>query len=557
MEQNEIYTKYRKSHEYVQKKGLVTKTDKNWEFYIGDQWKGINSNGEKLPVANIVAPILKYKVSTIAQNSMTAQYSDSNDDPKYNDIYRELNSRFTRSWEKAKMDMVVWECTENSAVQGDAYAYFWSGDTNDRPQVLSNTSILFGDENIANIQDQPYIIIVERLSLARVKADAEANGISQEEIDMIRPDDDTTDVVFNKDEVSNKVTSLLYFEKIDGIVNVAKATKDCIYKPLSPQIATQNGKTVGKTTLYPIVSFIWEKKPNSARGASEVERIIPNQLEINKTLARRAVAVKLGAYPRLAYDTTAIQDPSVLDKVGMAIGVNTGGAQSITQAVSYLNATNMSSDAQNLFADLIDRTTDLAGASDTALGNINPSRTSGEALSIIRDETQAPLNKQINTKQQFVEDIATLWFDIWTTYDMDNFKATSTDENGDEVTDEEGNPVTVQITPKEIEELRPSVKIDVSEDSRWSRQAEQQALDNLLQQQQITFEEYIELLPENSPLPVGKLQKIAKTRAEQKAQMEAQQQMGGEEELPADIFPNGKAPKVGDEEEQLGELPTE
>lgn len=542
IEVNDIYEKYKKSHEYMQKQGVVTKTDRNWEFYIGNQWKGINSNGEELPTANIIKPILKYKVSTIAQNSMTAQYSDSQDDPTYAQVYKDLNARFTRSWEKAKMDMVVWAMVKNAAIQGDAYAYFWSGDTNDKPQVLSNTSILFGDENIVNLQDQPYIIIVERRPLDAVIAEARENGISEDDIEMLKSDDKTEDVVFNKKEVENKVTSFLYFEKVDGVVNFAKATKDLIYKPMTPQVATQNGKSVGHSSLYPIVSFIWEQRPNSARGASEVESIIPNQLEINKTLARRAVSVKLGAFPRLAYDATAIQDPSVLDKVGMAVAVNTGGAQSISQAISYLNATNMSSDAQNLFADLIDRTTDLSGASDTALGNINPSRTSGEALSIIRDETQAPLNEQINTKQQFVEDVATLWFDLWTTYDMESFNKTATGDNGEAQLDETGNPTTVQVTPQEIENLRPSVKIDVSEDSRWSRQAEQQALDNLLQQNQVTFEEYVGLLPENASLPVGKLQKLVQQRQAQQAMMSSQMPVEDPQAPVEPSLPTGQQP---------------
>ena len=527
MEYTDIYRKYEKSHEYIKETGLVKKTDRNWDFYIGDQWKGLKSNGEELPLMNIIKPILKYKVSTIAQNSMTANFSDTDDRPEYTEIYRELNKRFIRSWEKAKMDEITWQMVKYAAIQGDSYAYFWSADTNDMPQILSNTMVLFGDENTPYIQDQPYIIIIERLSLEKVKEIAKKNGIPQDQIDTIATDDDTTDQIFNKNEVSDKVTSYLYMEKKDGVVHIAKATKTCVYQELRPIVATQNGKAVGSAKMYPIIPYLWEGKPNSARGVSEVEALIPNQIELNNTLARRAVAVKIGAYPRIAYNTAAIEDPSVLDKVGVAIGVN-GAAESINQSIGYLNATNISSDAQQLFNDLLLQTKDLVGAGDMALGNINPERTSGEAITAIRDQTQIPLNEQVNLKQAWVENVALLWFDMWTTYDLDSFEETVLDEDGNTVKDDYGEDMTQKVSPEIIEQLRPSVKIDVSEDNRWTRLSEQQALDNLLQQQQITLSEYADLLPENSVLPIAKLQRIVKERekreAEQQAMLEQQQQ---------------------------------
>ena len=95
----------------------------------------------------------------------------------------------------------------------------------------------------------------------------------------------------------------------------------------------------------------------------------------------------------------------------------------------------------------------------------------------------------------------------------------------------------------DLESLKPSVRIDVSEDNRWTRLSEQQALDGLLQQGHITFEEYVELAPENSVLPNGKLKKMLELRqarmAEQQAQM-AEQGMTPEQGMP----PNGAPPEM-------------
>jgi hypothetical protein len=234
----------------------------------------------------------------------------------------------------------------------------------------------------------------------------------------------------------------------------------------------------------------------------------------------------MSAFPRLAYDKSAVSNPKDLMKVGAAIGIQGGGAQSINQMIGYLSPANTSSDAQALFSDLLLQTKDLDGAGDMALGNINPERTSGEAITAIRDQTQIPLNEQVKINSQFVEDVANLWFDMWTTWDLDEFRTPSLSPLGEPMTDELGNPVTTRMPMADLESLKPSVRIDVSEDNRWTRLSEQQALDGLLQQGHITFEEYVELAPENSVLPNGKLKKMLELRqarmAEQQAQMSEQ-----------------------------------
>lgn len=542
IEVTDIYQKYLKSHEYMNKKNIVKRTDRCWDMYVGNQWKNLQTGGEELPIMNMIQPIVKYKVSTIAQSSMTANFTDAETREEMNDIFKLLNKKFAQSWEKAKMDDVKWKMNKYSAVQGDTYALFWSKDTNDMPQILQNTSVLFGDENIQDIQKQPYIIIRERLSLSQVLEEAKKNGISEVEMQTITVDDDTTDQIQNKDEVSDKVTSYLYLDKDeDGTVRMCKSTKTCIYKPFSSFLSTDKDGVAGRLKSYPIVSLIWEPVPNSARGISEVEKLIPNQIELNKTLARRAVSVRMSAFPRLAYDKSAVTNPKDLMKVGAAIGIQGGGAQSINQMISYLSPANTSSDAQALFSDLLLQTKDLDGAGDMALGNINPERTSGEAITAIRDQTQIPLNEQVKINSQFVEDVANLWFDMWTTWDIEEFRTPAVSPLGEPVLDDFEQPVMARMSMADLEKLKPSVRVDVSEDNRWTRLSEQQALDGLLQQGHITFDEYVELAPENSVLPNGKLKKILERRramqAEQEAMMQEQmaqqpEQMPPEEQSP-------------------------
>ena len=517
--QTDIWQKFELSKDYEDKKRLLQRTERNWNFFVGNQWKGLNSFGEELPVLNFIKTIVQYKISSVAQNAMTAYYSDMENRPELAQVYKALNLYWRQCWEKSKMNEMCWRMLKSAAIQGDSYFYWHDGNTLEPPQIIPNTSIHFADENIDNIQEQPYIIIEERWDLEAVKKYAKENGVSEEDIKLISADDKTERQLYNKEEVRDKVTVLLYMTRNDdGVVETGRSTEAVIIEPLEAKI-NQNGvgQIKGNLTVYPVINYVWEALPNTARGVGEVEMLIPNQLELNKTLARRSMAVKMAAYPRLAYDATAVGNPEDLDKVGAPIAVQGGSAQSINQMIAYLNPANISSDALQLSNDLLQTTKDLAGASDYALGNINPEQASGTAIIAVRDQSQVPLNEQVSRFKQFVEDVSLLWVDLWIVFNSDGITFEYEDENGQKI------PVT--LSQEDLEGLKPTVMIDVSPDNQWTKLAEQQSLDTLLQLGQITLEEYIECTPENSSVPKGKLQQVMNKRKAQQMQMEQQMMM--------------------------------
>ena len=208
--------------------------------------------------------------------------------------------------------------------------------------------------------------------------------------------------------------------------------------------------------------------------------------------------------------------------------------------IGYINAANISSDADKLFADLITQTRELAGAGDFAVGNIDPQRSSGSAIIAIRDQAQIPLNEQINTFQQTVEDIALMWFDMWLVYDIDSF--TTKDEHGNEI----------KISADELLDFKPSVKVDVSQDNQWTKFAQQQACDALLAQGQITFEEYAELIPDGGAISKGKLLNLISKRNSE-AKIEPQILEDNAENAPIEDIPIENHEMMAEHEE----MPTE
>lgn len=500
----EIWQRYNKSKEYMDGKSILRKTEKNWQMYIGDQWAATeNSEGmEDLPMLNFIKPTINYKTSSISATQVTAVFSDMNSVNEQ--TVNKLTALFDISWERAKMRKIGKKLLRQAAVQGDAYL-FWGegGDTRTPPQIILNTQMHLGDENIQNIQEQPWIIIEERLSPEVVKERARRAGVSDEQVKEVLGDDDTSNSLYNKKEVKSKVLCLLYMEKDrkTGIVSACRCAKSFMIEKLKPVQQTKGGDYYGNgLTMYPIVQMVWEDVPNTARGVSEVEQLIPNQLELNKMLARRAISGKLTAFPRLAYDDSSIDNPEDLDKVGAKIRLNGGNATAIANMIAYLAPQSMSPDAKQLCDELLSQTRTLAGASDAQLGNIDLSRVSGTAAQTIRDQQQVPLNQQQEMYQDFIENVALLWFELWKVY----YPAGMIIDG-------------IELEEGEIDTVVPNVRVDIAEDTSLSKMAMQQELMNLFNGGKLTFEEFVEAYPEHSSIPKDVLRGIVSRRQEMMA----------------------------------------
>ena len=504
-----IWDKYEECKEYAEKKRITQRTEEQWNFFNDRQWEGLESGGEVLPFFNFIKPIVRYKVSTVCSNSMSAKYTDMLHREQYDRAYQKFNDDFAANWERANMDTRSWKAVKIAAIEGDSYTYFGDPDMKN-VDILGETEILFGDEQCSELQDQPYIIVRERLLVSEVRKMAKENGVPDIEADAIVSDTDNDYLVGNKDDVdeNSKVTCIVYYEKIDGVVNMARACKQCVFEELHEVKYTIDGESSGQgLKVYPFVQFRWEDQPNNARGLSEVRTHIPNQIKENQVLAQRAISVAQASYPKMAYDSSAVQNPEALDTIGGMIEVQGGGVQRVNDMVGYLNPATISHDSQQLANDLREVTRELAGASEATLGQIDPTRVAASAIAALKDSSSVNVNEQVFKYKQYVEDIARLWLPLQLVY-----RPSESMEGVEE------------ITLEELDELEPEIRVDVSPDTPWSKEARQQTVDNLLEKQHITLEEYAQLVADNSPVPKTELLNIVQARKLQ-AQAQAAQAM--------------------------------
>lgn len=534
-----IWAEYERGKDYLNKFNYYSNTEECTRFYNGDQWRGLKTGGERIPQLNMIQPIVDYKVATVNSNGYAISYRSMGVDMKFieeSKICDRLNTLADSEWERLKLDNKIWKHTLKAAVTGDSYVFFfWNSDKGYlQEQTIPNVNIHFADEQEDDIQKQKYIIIVERMLVSKVKSVAEENGIDKDNISLITPDTfydkeigDKAKKEVEQEDNDGKCIVLTRLWKEDGVVHFCKSTKDVIIL---------HDYAVNNLSLYPIAHLRWKEEQGSARGLGEVLHLIPNQIEINKSLARHAMIIKNFAFPHIVYNAGKISREGInnLSKVGSVIGTTENATEAINNYISYLSPPVIPNDSINLSNQLISLTRELSGASEAFSGQINPEKASGAAITAVQDAQALPLSIQESNLKQFIEDIARIWLDMWKAYNPNGLtigvkdKLNPVDEYGNRL-----NPVDVvigvEIDGQTLSKLDLSVKIDVSPKNPYSKYSQEQNLQNFMANGYISFEEYVNALDDDSSIPKAKLLSIIERQKEQQKEMQERQEIINEQ----------------------------
>lgn len=519
IQETPIWTLYEKGRNYHRMTGIYVDTDRNHRMYNGDQWAGAKLGDVEPVQKNFIKPIVKYKVSVIHDNLYAVNYSSENFENR--ELFRQserycdmLNRYARRIWEKDKMDYKGRRVTKDAAINDEGIMYVDFDTEKMMPvnEIVDKNDIYYGNENDDDIQAQPYILIRKRMPVVNAIELALRHGLSEEKTSFIIGDNDNFEESGEaaKLELDDMVTIIYKMYKKDGTVHFAVSSR---WIEIAEDINTG-------LTLYPVAHFVWEEKKGSARGEGEVRYLIPNQIEVNKTEMRRVLTVKLQAYPQKVVDISKVANPSALKTVGGTITTNGQPVEDVNKIVGTITPAQMSPDVVKLQEDLIQVTRDLAGAGDTATGQVNPESASGRAILAVQQASQAPMTEQKESYKNFVEDIARIWLEYLIVHSVDGVNLE------EEVTDPETGEQTVQIVnvPQvTLEQLKASVKIDITPKGVYDKFAQEQTLENLLTggyfniQRLSELEVYANLLDDDSVAPKMKiLEGIDRMKEEQR-----------------------------------------
>lgn len=519
LKKTEVWELYEKGRNYMRMHNVFSDTDLNYRMYDGNQWEGAKIEGIEQAQYNFIETIINYKVSTINQNLWAMHFSSENFETKEFRKTAErvcdlLDKKASKVWEKDQLDTKIREISDDAAINDEGILYVDFDEESQEPinEIIDKNDIQYGNEQSPDIQSQPYIVMSQRKPVIDIIEMAKKEGMSEEETRFILGDSDTQeqpgeDAKIEKDDMCTIVTKMW---KENGTVKYSKSTKF---------VNIIENEDSG-LTLYPVTHFIWKKKKGNARGEGEVRHLIPNQLELNKTLARMLLTVKQCAYSQKVANMDKIANPEAINRVGGVIKAKGQTVDDVSKIFTYIQPASMSTDVGKLMNDLITITRELKNASDIATGGINPEDASGKAILAVQQASQQPMVKQLTNLKRCIEDLARIWLDMWTVYTPDGMRLE--EEVTDPITGETYTEL-VDIPVTVLENLKGTVKVDITPKSPFDKYAQELSLENLLKggyftaQREPELRYYAESLPDDATMPKQKLLDICdKIEEEQK-----------------------------------------
>ena len=411
------WQQYENGKEYKRRIGLYENVRRNERYYRGDQWYGAGGDLPR-PIFNIVRRIIDYLIGTTVSGSISVRYTDESlpyaerksDAEAIKNGIEILNGNAAYRWENEQMDSTVYSLMLDAAISGDGVLYCsWDptkrssplGMGDIRTQTLDNVNLFVADVNRADIQSQDYIILSGRQSVESLRREAKSFGADEADIRRIVPDAEVDSGSGDLSEIElvgddeEKTTYLIKFWREDGRVCFEKSTRFCVIN---------RQKTALR--LYPVAYFNWLPTKNSFHGTSPITGLIPNQKFINRAYAMVMKHMTDTAFSKVVYDKTKI--PEWSNEVGEAIAAVGGG--NISDAVSVVGVGELQSGYLELISNAIADTKEMMGATETALGNVDPTNTS--AILAMQEAARIPLAQLRTSFRRCLEDLAAIWADM-------------------------------------------------------------------------------------------------------------------------------------------------
>ncbi len=475
----QIYAQYKKGMSYKQSIDLYETVKKNQNFYVGNQWEGVNAPELDKPVFNILKRVCNMFIASIVSDDIGASIRPFSEDATSRTAARLLEKEVERALEHAKVKSKNRDALKNACVDGDCcfYVYFDEQAKTGQaarglPQVdlIDNTNVMFANTATPEVQKQSYIIIAQRRHIDDVRREAAANGVSQTEIDAIAPDADENELT--RYEEAQNVTVLVKLWRENGTIHCAKATQKAFVKyPFDTGL-----------TLYPIAYMSWEKVKNSCHGQAAVTELLPNQIFINKCYAMGMDYVKKMAFPKLIYDGNKFPN-GFSNRIGEAIKVSGNVNDAVTNA---FRMPDMSNQVMELVEKTMAYTKEYMGASDASLGTMRPDNAA--AIIALQKATTAPLELNRLAFYQFVEDYIRVFIDV-----IANCYGLRTVS----LTDETGNSIQAEFDFGILRDIAFDLEVNIGASAYWSEITQTQTADNLFNKGIITDPEvYLESIPE-------------------------------------------------------------
>ena len=496
----EIVKKFEAGYSFNQQIGLYDNVKINEDFFVGNQWEGVEANGLPTPTFNFLKQVVLFQVATITSDNLAMQATALPSTTPYTSkqlekVMEVINHQFSAIIERNRIVTKNREMLRNAAVDGDGAMHFYFDPTIENGQnvkgeivaeVIENTRVIFGNPNCREVQRQPYIIMPRREILEDVRWKVEQlkeDGLTEIKDPMsITPDSEKWQNKYDS-YTDDKVTVLTYYyrNREDGHIWCMECTeKGIIRKPYDTEY-----------TMYPIVWINWDYIHDCYHGQAMITGLIPNQKFINKIFAMVGISLMTTAFPKIVYDRTKIKNWD--GSVGSAVGVS----GSVDGVATTLGGASVNPQIAQFMELCIAKTRSFLGASDVAMGDSRPDNTS--AIIALQRAANTPMEMTKQNLFACVEEMGMIWMDMMAAkYGVRKVETTMMlDKPGEQPLGMAvpAAPFMADFDFSALKNIRVAIKQDVGASSYWSEIANMQTLDNLLMNNKITLKQYLERIP--------------------------------------------------------------
>lgn len=496
----EINSRFEKAYSFNQQIGLYDRVKVNEDFFIGNQWEGVQSNGLPTPTFNFLKQVVLFQVATITSDNLAMQATplpstSGMTEKEMGQIAEVINHQYAAIIERNRIVTSTREMLRDAAVAGDGCMHFYFDPTIENGQrvkgeiqseILENTRVLFGNPNCRDVQRQPYIMISRRELVEDVRWRADElkeAGLSKiDDPDSIQPDSEKFQAKYDS-YTDDKVTVVTYYFR-----NRETRTIWCI-EATEKAIIREAYDT--EYTMYPLVWINWDYIHDCYHGQAMLTGLLPNQKFINKMFAMVGVSLLTTAFPKVIYNKNLIRGWS--GGVGEAVGVN----GPVDNAAKTIDGAAVNPQIAQFMELCINKTRSFLGASDVAMGDSRPDNTS--AIIALQRAANTPMELTKQNLYACIEEMGRIWIDMMSVrYGTRKVEvAMDMDKPGEQ-------PLGMRLPKRKfmvdfdfsiLKNIRFSIKQDVGASSYWSEMASMQTMDNLLMNHLITKKQYVERLP--------------------------------------------------------------
>jgi hypothetical protein len=511
----------------------------NLDFFAGNQWRNLPDSDMPKPVFNVIKRVITFFVASLTTSKAKIHFEPFMFTPDMPDPNRQTdavgsviaNKQIDHLFEKFKMEFRIKEALFDAAITGDAAAHFYF-DVDKRPygslrpdikgeicmELVDGANVMFGNANNPSTEHQPYIIVSGRDTVKNLKEEAqeyksaEVDGIEEDsnwvwqagkgaqiEVEGDESGKAQYIIVYRKIKKKRKTTDQMGIETEEEYTTVtaSKSVETAyIYKDIDTGLSN-----------YPVAWMNWEKVKNQYHGRALCTGILPNQIFINRMFAMVMYHLMMTAFPKAVYnaDVISLWDNAIGSAIPVTgIDINTN----LKNIAGYLEPGNMSAQIMKTIELAMQYTKEMLGASDAALGMIDPKNTS--AIIAVQKSSAIPLENPKANLYEWFEDCGKIAVDMMGTYY--GTRPVMLDDGA-----------IADYDFSQFKKLWLDVRADVGESTYWSEIASGQTMENMLANGHIDIVQFLERVPENMIPQKEELIQEIQQRMQQQQEMQAQQ----------------------------------